>query len=295
MSMLTLPDGRELELTVSGPDDAPVLLFHHGTPGSHSPFRFIERAAHERGLRYVSAARPGYAHSTRREGRSVGDVADDIDAVLDHLGVDTCITLGWSGGGPHALASVARRPERVTAAVVAAGVAPYGGSGGDGMGHDEFLAGMGEQNIHEFGLSIEGEHAIRPLAEEEAAGLRHADAAGLIAEMATLFPAVDVAVTTDEVGADLAASMRLGLAVTADGWIDDDLVFCRPWGFDIAAISRPVFVWQGGEDLMVPMAHGHWLADRVPGVTTHLLPEEGHVSLVVNHIATMLDEAVAAG
>jgi len=100
MSTILLPDGRELELEVHGPEQGPVIVFHHGTPGASAPFPRHLRAAAERGHRMVTMSRPGYSVSTRRLGRTVADVATDTAAVLDHLGVDTCLTMGWSGGGP---------------------------------------------------------------------------------------------------------------------------------------------------------------------------------------------------
>ena len=80
---------------------------------------------------------------------------DDAAAVLDHLGVDTCLVAGWSGGGPHALAAGALLADRVRGVLCIAGVAPYDADGLD------FLAGMGEDNIEEFGAALEGEDALR--------------------------------------------------------------------------------------------------------------------------------------
>lgn len=52
-----------------------------------------------------------------------------------------------------------------------------------------------------------------------------------------------------------------------------------PWGFDLGEIDTPTAIWQGSEDLMVPFAHGRWLASRVPGAAVHLLEGEGHLSI----------------
>jgi pimeloyl-ACP methyl ester carboxylesterase len=286
VTTLRLPDGRHLDVTTSGPAEGIPLLFHHGTPASMIQLRAIQRAAHERGLRMVTFSRAGYGDSTRLPGRTVASVAEDAIAVLDHIGATRCLTMGWSGGGPHALATAALLPSRVAGALVIAGVAPYDAEGLD------FLAGMGEGNIEEFGAAARGESVLRPMLEAEAPVLRRGDATALLEGMSTLLPAADRAVLTDEFGADLAASMSEGIRVGVDGWLDDDLAFVRPWGFDLTTITVPTFLWQGNEDLMVPFAHGRWLADHVPGVRAHLEDGEGHLSVAVGSIAPILDELI---
>jgi len=54
-------------------------------------------------------------------------------------------------------------------------------------------------------------------------------------------------------------------------------------------------IWQGSADLMVPFAHGEWLAARIPGVTAHLEQGEGHLSVGIGALDRMFDELVAAG
>jgi pimeloyl-ACP methyl ester carboxylesterase len=97
-------DGRSLEVVALGPGDGDVLLFHHGTPGAALAFRPLADAAAEHGLRTVLYSRPGYGRSTPSPGRRVADVAADVRTVLDAVGAERFVTLGWSGGGPHALA-----------------------------------------------------------------------------------------------------------------------------------------------------------------------------------------------
>jgi pimeloyl-ACP methyl ester carboxylesterase len=287
MTSITLTDGRSLDITDAG-GDGPVLLFHHGTPGSGSPMRALSRAAEQHGLRMVTYSRAGYGGSTRRPGRSVADVVPDVVAVLDHLGVDRCVSAGWSGGGPHVLALGALAPDRVAGVLSIAGVAPYDAEGLD------FMAGMGEGNVVEFGDALAGEEVLRPLLAGEAEQLVGADAAGVIAGMSSVLPPIDIEHLTDEFGADLAANMSEGLRVGVDGWLDDDLAFTRPWGFDLASITVPVAVWQGSEDLMVPFAHGQWLVERIPGVTAHLEQGEGHLSIGIGALDRMFDELVAS-
>lgn len=286
MTIIDLPDGRSLDLEVSGPENGIPLVFHHGTPGSLHQFRALRGAAHDRGLRLVTFSRAGYGGSTRLPGRRVVDAAADVAAVLAHVGAERCLVAGWSGGGPHALATGARLPEQVAGILCIAGVAPYDAEGLN------FLDGMGEQNVDEFGLALDGEMALRASLDSEALELRDTDAAGLIEGMATLLPDVDRAALTASLGEDMAASLGEGLRTGVDGWVDDDLAFTAPWGFALAEISVPTFVWQGSEDLMVPFAHGLWLAAHVPGATARLQQGEGHLSVTLGAIDRMLDELV---
>jgi pimeloyl-ACP methyl ester carboxylesterase len=289
MPNLTLPDGRDLELLVAGPDDGPVIVSHHGTPGSAHAFPAHVRAAAERGHRFVTTSRPGYGTSTRQPGRSVADVAADLSAVLDHLDVDTCLTMGWSGGGPHALACGALLPERVRGVLVIAGVAPYDAEGLD------FLAGMGPENVEEFGAALEGEDALRAYLEPQQPELVAISSEDVAASLGGLVPPVDVASLTGELAETLATEFRDGLARGVDGWLDDDLAFTQDWGFELADLAVPTYLWQGSEDLMVPFAHGTWLAGHLPGVVAHLEQGEGHLSIGVGATDRMFDELTTVG
>jgi pimeloyl-ACP methyl ester carboxylesterase len=287
MTMLALADGRDLEIEVTGPDDGPVLLFHHGTPGASRQFRGMADEVHARGHRLVTWSRAGYGASTRRPGRTVADEVDDALAVLDHLGVDDCVVAGWSGGGPHALACGALAADRVRGVLCIAGVAPYDAEG------LVFLDGMGEENHDEFGAAVAGEGALRPYLDAQRPELLAITADQITEQMATLLPPVDRTSLTGEFGDFLAEEFRQAVSVSVDGWLDDDLAFTRPWGFELAAISVPTYVWQGSEDLMVPFAHGGWLAEHIPSVVAHLEPDEGHLSIGIGAMGRMLDELVA--
>jgi pimeloyl-ACP methyl ester carboxylesterase len=288
MEFVEVEPGRRLHYRVSGPPEGVPLIFHHGTPGAVTPIRALERAAHVRGLRLVTMSRPGYGSSDRLSGRSVADVAEDIRVLLGTLGAPRCLVAGWSGGGPHALACAARVPE-VAAALVIAGVGPSGVPGLD------FLAGMGAENLTEFGAAFDGEKRLRGYLEIQREYLRLATAPDIVTALATLLPEVDRAVMTAEFAEDMVASFHEALVASVDGWLDDDLAFICPWGFGLEEISVPVMIWQGTADLMVPFAHGEWLAANVPGALAHLEAGEGHLSLGVGALERMLDELVSAG
>jgi pimeloyl-ACP methyl ester carboxylesterase len=278
-----LPDGRRLDIRVSGPADGLPLVFHHGTPGAATPVRVLERAIHARGLRLVTASRPGYGESDRQPGRSVAHVADDTAAVLAELGAERCLVAGWSGGGPHALACGARLPQ-AAAVLVIAGVAPYGVAGLD------WMDGMGAENVTEFSAALAGEEKLEPLLRSFAEQLREITGADVASSMQTLLSDVDKAALTGEFAEDVAASFREAVRVGIGGWLDDDRAFTRPWGFGFDEISVPVMIWQGSADLMVPFAHGQWLAGQLPDASAHLEEGEGHLSIGLGAIDRILDE-----
>ena len=285
---LRLDDGRDLAIEVSGLECGQVLLWHDGTPGSCYQLAHVADAAHVRGLRLITMSRAGYIGSTRAPGRSVADVAGDASAVLDAVGVDDALVGGVSGGGPHALACAALLGGRVRATAAVCSVAP---NDADGL---DFLAGMGEDNVEEFGLALEGERRLRPYLDQQLPALAAATPAELVQTMATLLPEIDRRCLTGPVGDDFAAAMAATAAGGADGWVDDDLAFTRPWGFALSQIQGPVSLWQGSEDLMVPFSHGKWLAEHIPGVQAHLETGEGHLSINVGSIDRILDELISA-
>ena len=274
-------------MRVSGPPDGLPLVFHHGTPGAATPIRALERATHQRGRRLVTTSRPGYGDSDRQPGRIVADVTGDTAAVLSELGADRCLVAGWSGGGPHALACAARLPQAAGVLVIA-GVAPYGVAGLD------WLAGMGEENIAEFGAALAGEAALQPHLEVIGEPLRNITADQVASSMETLLPDVDRAVLTGEFAEDMAAKFREAVRMGVGGWLDDDLAFTRQWGFSLEEISVPVMIWQGRDDLMVPFAHGQWLAGQMPAAAAHLEDGEGHLSIGLGALDRMLDELATA-
>ena len=285
---IRLPDGRRLDIRMSGPASGLPLVFHHGTPGAVTPLRALERAAHGRGLRLVTMSRPGYGDSTRQPGRSVADVVADTANALAAIGAERCLIAGWSGGGPHALACGARL-SAAAAVLVIAGVAPYGAEGLD------WMSGMGEENVAEFSAAIQGEDALRSYLRQEGELLRNITAADIVLSLESLLSDVDRAVLTGEFGEDMAASFREAVRAGVDGWLDDDLAFASQWGFSLEEIAVPTIIWHGKADLMVPFSHGQWLASHLPAARAHLEEGEGHLSIGLGALERMLDELTAAG
>lgn len=284
------PGGRRLEGVVAGADDGPVVVMHHGTPGSGvevwSPHAELARA---RGLRLAEYSRPGAGGSDRAPGRTVGDCAADTARLAHALGAERFYTIGGSGGGPHALACAALLGDRVVAAATIAGVAPRDAEGLD------WPEGMGEENLEEFAAAQRGPEALEAFIAEWAPQLRDVDGESVLAALGDLVSPPDEAALTGEYAEFAAAGMREALREGYWGWFDDDLALLGDWGFDLAAIAVPVTVWQGRQDRFVPAAHGEWLADHVAGARSHLLDDHGHLSLALAHFDVILAELVEFG
>ena len=295
---IEMPDGRVIEILTAGPADGLPLVLHEGTPVGLALYPPTVAAAAVRGLRVVLPARPGYEGSTPRPGRRVADVAGDVADVLNALGADTFLTAGWSGGGPHALACAAVLPGRCLAAASIAGVAPYRAQGLD------WTAGMGPENVAEFGAALAGEAALTTFLDRAAPELRRVTGAQLAQALGGLASAADKAALSGEYAEHMAAALRAALRSGIAGWRDDDLAFTADWGFSLGwdrelnagtllgpdIPTAPVAIWQGDQDRMVPYAHGAWLAAHIQGARAHLLPGEGHLTLTVTSIHRILDD-----
>ena len=285
---MAMPDGRSIEVLIAGPPDGLPLVLHEGTPVGLVLYPPTVQAAGARGLRTILTARPGYEGSTPRRGRRVVDVAGDTAAVLDELGADTFVTIGWSGGGPHTLACAAALPGRCLAAASVAGVAPYQAKGLD------WLAGMGPENVDEFGAAVAGEAVLTRFLDSAAAALGTVTGADVAQALGGLVIAADQAALTGEFADYVAAALRASMNTGIAGWRDDDLAFVKDWGFSLGPARgtppAPVAIWQGDQDKMVPFAHGQWLAANIPGARAHLLPGEGHLSLTASSLDRILDD-----
>jgi len=269
---LTLPDGRTLAAAEWGDPDGIPFLALHGTPGGRIGWWKDPDIYRRFGMRRITYDRAGYGESTRHPGRRVVDVVPDIERLTDALGIDRFILTGGSGGGPHALAVAALMPDRVIRCLAEVSVAPYGVTDLD------WLDGMTEGNVKEFDAAIQGEAAAAALCDD----LRLTTITRL-AENRLDWMGDDYELS-DADRAQMAkhivrvrAHIGNGLVTSADGWVDDLLAFVRPWGFEVESIRVPVLLVYGRTDVLVPAAHGDWLAKHVPGAIAWVDDESGHM------------------
>lgn len=272
---LTTAHGR-LGYELFGPDDGSPIVAMHGTPGSRVSRFPIGDPYTAAGVRVLRFDRGGYGLSTRVPGRSIRDCVSDVQALADHLGWERFAVMGGSGGGPHALACAALLPERVTRCMVESSLAPFDAAGLDWYG--QMTAG----NVEEFRSAGQGEDALRAVVEPEATAILERianDTGELLGDGYELADADRAALADEAVAAEVKATLREALRSGVDGWVDDDLAFVRPWGFDPRAITVPVVVRYDAADTLVPATHGRWLAANIGGAVEEAVTS-GHVGSI---------------
>ncbi|MBC7519115.1 MAG: alpha/beta hydrolase [Microbacteriaceae bacterium] len=290
---LTLSDGRTLRVhdSASGvggsgsggpgsgsggpgstPHDSPTMLWHHGSPQTGALIEPLLRHAHTRGIRLICYGRPSYGGSSPLPERTVASAAADVAELADALGLDRFATLGASGGAAHALACAALNADRITAVASIASPAPFAAEGLD------WFAGMVAD-----GASLRAAVAGRPSREKYEESSDFDSDSFTERDYATL--AADWAALGDDVG----RSAEFG----TDGLVSDDLALVAPWGFDVADIEVPTLIVQGGEDRIIPAAHGDWLRRHLSNSGNSetefwLRARDGHLS-VLNAVPLVLE------
>lgn len=259
---LELDDRRTVRVHDSGAaaDPSPTVFWHHGSPQTGALLAPVLEAATARGMRLVSYGRAGYGGSSTLEGRGVASAASDVGQIAAALGIDRLAVAGASGGAPHALACAALQPGLVSAVVCLASPAPY--DAGDAEGWFAGMAGGGA--------------GLRAALAGPAARAAHQETAEFDPES---FIAADYA-ELDGAWSDLGDDVGRAAEWGTGGQIADDLAFVAPWGVDLAAITAPVLLVQGGLDRVIPAHHARRLHEVLPTSELWLRPDDGHISVL---------------
>ncbi|GAA1546722.1 alpha/beta hydrolase [Actinomadura kijaniata] len=269
-SLVFTSDRRALAVEEWGEDaGAPVFLLH-GTPGSRLGPIPRPMVLYQLGIRLITFDRPGYGRSERHFGRVVADIAADVRQIADHLGLTEFAVLGRSGGGPHALACAALLPERVRRTAVLVGLAPAQAEGLD------WFEGMTASNTREY-MAVRHQGRLISARLRSAAERIRADPARLVADLYHELPLSDRRIVGDGgIRRMLAATYTEAFRASADGWVDDLLAFCAPWGFELGGITVPTMLWHGADDTFSPVGHSRWLGANIPSSTVVIESGSAH-------------------
>lgn len=128
IDILSLPDGRALEVRLQGPRDGrPVLYIHGQLFGSELPPEGVD-ALHRHGMRLIAPSRPNFGMSDpvppTQAAQEPERLVRDIEVVLDHYGVDRLPLLSFAAGAVYGYSLAARLPGRFTGLVHAGAILP---------------------------------------------------------------------------------------------------------------------------------------------------------------------------
>ena len=272
-TLITTQDGRRLCAQSGGDPQGRPVLVQHGTPGSRYLLEDWLRDAASDGVRFLSYDRPGYGGSTPHPGRTIADCASDVRAIAEEFGYDRIAVVGWSGGGPHALACAALLPDLVCAVASLGSIAPYGPPDLD------YFADMGQDNVEDMQLQLRDPAAARQKLAADRDGLMQTTVEQIGGFAESLVSPQDAAAMRAGLAEYWLLSMQLGLEPGDQGWWDDGVAHLGDWGFELGDIYVPVQLWHGRHDQFVPFQHGEWLARHIPEVDAHLTEDDGHMTL----------------
>lgn len=274
MLRVRLADGRVIAIEEYGdPAGLPVFYFH-GFPACRLEAGLIG----ELPVRLLALDRPGYGGSTPHPGRTLLDWPQDVAQIADRLGIDDLHIVGLSGGGPYATACAAVLGRRVRSLSLVCPVPPAYGvpDGADGIGE---LIRFGRQPRRAATLFP----LVRMMVRQRFFSIHRMVGRGLsVADEAVITPIV-----RDRLIGVWREAMRHGV----HGALSDARIYAEDWGFDLDEIAVPTSLWCGGEDRLIPPETLAPYKD-IPGIRWHALDAEGHFSLPLRHVRTMVEELV---
>ena len=284
-------DGRQIGFATFGdPEGVPVFYFH-GLSSSRLEGALAHAVGLQRNVCIVALDRPGIGLTDPRPGHRIPDIADDVIAVAEALDVEQFSIVSVSTGGPFALATAARLPERVRAIALISSPAPYSAPSG--------LVGMHiRSRAFLVWLPRFAPWLIAPI-WNRLAKLSDSDPVGLLRLIADTLPSSERrAIRSPEIAEVFMDAAYEAFRTGTGGVVAEQRLLARNWGFAIDAVKAPVWLWHGEEDGASPIAMARWLAATLPKCQAQFLPGRGVVvagDVLPFAIATLADYWIANG
>ncbi|MFC6875042.1 alpha/beta fold hydrolase [Halobellus marinus] len=275
LSTISLDGGRQLAYATYGDPDGTPVVFLHGTPGSRRLGGVLASAAEAHGIRLLAPDRPGYGDSDAWPDRTMSDAGKFVTAVLDDVGVESAGLVAFSGGGPHALATAATHPDRVTRVDIVGGATPPEVTG-QYPPVQRVLVGLASTTPTLLGGLLRGQSMLAK----------------------RLAPAFVIAQYTGENGAEgipdaVAAVVKddflTAFAHTAAGAVTELSLTAAEWGIDLANVDADTCLWHGDSDTNVPLADARRLCARLPNAEIRVLPDADHLRSLLRSADDVLE------
>lgn len=268
--------GRSIAVRSVGVAEGRSVLVLHGAPNS----RLVlpdEATAKRAGVRVLSFDRPGYGGSAPDPSPSWADAGDEVNEVLDAVGVtEGCTVIGWSAGAGHALAAASRPETRVGAVALVAPVGPVDVAAcrtamSEGASRQLAMLRRLPRPLRRQVVRLAlGPTARRAAAEPEVRWRALFERACAVDRSVMERPAV-----SEVLRADIVESF----AQRGAGWFRDAVLMAQPSEDLVRAVSQPVTIWHGEEDDEVGIESSRALAALLPDGALQPVPGAGHYVL----------------
>ena len=276
-NQIKLRDGRRLGYAEFGDPRGKPILFFTAIQDHVGMGRKPDMLPSAWEMRLIAPDRPGMGLSDYQPKRRLLDWPTDMLELANALGLDHFAVVGYSGGGPYALACAFKLDTRLSAVGVIAGIGPLTEPGA--------VDGMMKNNIQLFrpgpAHSLVASPDLQPKSAngqaETDAGCRASNASG---QSGCHAPARG----SEGMAKDYSEAFRQG----ARGAVHEGALYASDWGFRLGEVTRPVRLWQGEQDTNAPAAMGRFQARHLPNCQATFYPADGHISIIVNHAAEIL-------
>jgi pimeloyl-ACP methyl ester carboxylesterase len=279
---IRLKDGRVLGYAETGDLQGKPVFYFHGLPGSRLESQLAHESANKTGVHLIAPDRPGAGLSDFQPDRTFLDWPKDVVELAQALKLEQFGVMGVSGGGPYVAACTYKIPERLTWAGIVAGVGPLTEPGS--------MQGMHKQNIQVFSIARRFPLLLHLLFNLQMRG----DLEKKLPQVLKSLPEPDRKVLegNPEVAKLFIQGIKEAFRQGTRGAVQETALYARPWGFNLKDIPFKVYLWQGEMDKNVPPAMGHYQARTLPNCEAKFFAEEGHISLIFNHMDEILSRMV---
>jgi len=282
---IVLPDGRRLAYAEYGdPNGRPVLYFH-GFPNSRLNAAPGAEAARRARVRLIAFDRPGFGRSDFQRGRTIAGWVDDVVAATDQLGLDRFAVIGYSGGGPYAVACAARIPQRITALALVSALAP--------LAVPDAVRGFPLVTRLFLRLWRVLPWLTRPGIWLIGLQVRRAPEKAIVGAGRAAPPADKAVLSRPEVRAAFARDLQESFRQGSRAASHEFALYLKRWNVSEEGIALEVQLWQGEADKVVPPSMGRYHAKVIPNCRATFLPDQGHYWLV-DHFEEILAAVTAA-
>lgn len=266
--------GHDVAYVEYGDPDGRPIVFLHGTPGSRVLGELFDDEARRHGVRVLALDRPGYGRSPPWESRFLTDTGEFVVAVLEDAGVSRAGVVGFSGGGPHALAVAATHRERVKEIDIVSGTAPPS-VGAPAPTVQRLLGALGQR----------APLLLRGVFRGQAWLATYAPSSFVVSQYTTGGQPEIPEAAADLVKRDFITAFE----TYRDGAATEFSLLSREWDFHAANIDRPVHLWHGTRDTNVPIDDARQMRDRLPNSQLTVFEEADHLRTLLQSRSRILE------